>query len=207
METQNPVPPDAAYTHMTEMSSPAGEVTQLIRLLGSGQQDVQPRLIELIYDELRRIAASRMKSERPEHTLTPTALVHEAYIRLGSDVTRHFQDRAHFFAVVAQAMRRVLVDHARTRSTLKRDARAAPPLPDWMLSVGKSDEEILALDAALHRLTEINPRQSSVVELRYFAGLTEDQVAAVLGIARRTVNRDWQMAKAWLYNELSEVRE
>src|SRR5688572_21366158 len=129
METDNSVPPKAGQSHITEMRSSAGEVTQLLRVLGSGQHDLPPPLIELIYDELRRITASRMKSERPEHTLTPTSLVHEAYIRLGSDVTRHFQDRAHFFAVVAQAMRRVLVDYARTRSTLKRDARAAPPLP------------------------------------------------------------------------------
>jgi RNA polymerase sigma factor (TIGR02999 family) len=185
------------------MTPAAGEVTELVRLLGSGQQDAKPRLFELIYDELRAIAGARIKSERPGHTLTPTALVHEAYLRLANTSTLRFEDRAHFLAVVAQAMRRVLVDYARSRRAAKRDGVLVRDV-EWIISAPESDERLLAIDEALEELAKLNPRQSRVVELRYFAGLTEQQVASVLGVDRRTVCRDWRIARSWLVGRVQE---
>jgi RNA polymerase sigma factor (TIGR02999 family) len=144
-----------------------------------------------------------MKAERPGHTLTPTALVNEAYLRLNGSSDLRFTDRAHFLAVLAQAMRRVLVDHARARRAAKRDDAALREL-EWLTCARESDDRILALDTALTELNELNPRQSRVVELRYFAGLTEDEVASVLGVTRRTVTRDWNIARTWLYMKLQE---
>jgi RNA polymerase sigma factor (TIGR02999 family) len=188
---------------MEETNRTIGEVTQLVRLLGAGQEDVKGRLFELVYGELRCIAGARMKAERPGHTLTPTALVNEAYLRLNGTSDLRFTDRAHFLAVLAQAMRRVLVDHARARRAAKRDDAALREL-EWLTCARESDDRILALDTALTELNELNPRQSRVVELRYFAGLTEDEVASVLGVTRRTVTRDWNIARTWLYMKLQE---
>lgn len=188
---------------MTPMKPPGGDVTELLRLLSSGDPDVRTKLFDLIYDELRRIAAARMKSERSGHTLTPTALVHEAYLRLAGSTSLQYTDRAHFVALVAQAMRRVLVDHARAKKAAKRDAAAAE-LP-WMISIQEPDDRILAVDKALEDLAKLSPRQSQVIELRYFAGLTEDQIASVLGVTRRTVCRDWQIGRAWLYSRLQSA--
>jgi RNA polymerase sigma-70 factor, ECF subfamily len=180
-----------------------GEVTQLVRLLGSGQEQVKERLFELVYDELRRIAGARMKAERTGHTLTPTALVNEAYVRLNGGSDLKFEDRAHFLSVVARAMRRVLVDHARARRAAKRDDKALRDL-EWLICANESDDRILAMDQALTELDALNQRQSRVVEYRYFAGLAEEEVAAVLGVTRRTVTRDWAIARAWLYTRLQE---
>ncbi|MFN0169212.1 MAG: ECF-type sigma factor, partial [Bryobacteraceae bacterium] len=181
---------------------PPTEVTRLLRELRSGSPDVESRLFELIYRELRRMAGARMQSERPAHTLSPTALVHEVYLRMsGTDET--YENRAHFLAVAARAMRHILVDHARARRAEKRGALAdAVALEGLDVPAPQTDEELLLLDDALGRLAAMSPRQSQVVEMRYFAGLTEEEVATVLGVTRRTVNRDWSMARAWLYGQL-----
>jgi RNA polymerase sigma factor (TIGR02999 family) len=178
------------------------EVTLLLHRLQSGSPDVEGRLFELIYGELRRIAGARMQSERPDHTLSATALVHEAYLRLsGTDET--FANRTHFLAVAARAMRHILVDHARARRAAKRGGAAEEfSLEGEDVAAPQSDEELLMLDDALARLAAMSPRQSRVIELRYFAGLTEEEVASVLGVTRRTVNRDWSMARAWLHGQL-----
>ena len=185
------------------MDDSTGEITRLLRLLHSGDRGVEAQLIELIYGELRRIAAVRMRSERPGHTLTPTALVNEAWLRLGSEWQGYVEDRQHFLAVVSTAMRRVLVDHARARQAQKRDGvLAREPVEEFQIAAPESDEMLLALNDALDRLSAINPRWVRVVELRYFSGLSEDEVATVLGLTRRTVTRDWAMARAWLFGEL-----
>ena len=185
------------------MDDSTGEITRLLRLLHSGDRGVEGQLIELIYGELRRIAAVRMRSERPGHTLTPTALVNEAWLRLGSEWQGYVEDRRHFLAVVSTAMRRVLVDHARARQAQKRDGvLAREPIEEFQIAAPESDEMLLALNDALERMSAINPRWVRVVELRYFSGLSEDEVATVLGLTRRTVTRDWAMARAWLFGEL-----
>ena len=185
------------------MDDSTGEITRLLRLLHSGDRGVEAQLIELIYGELRRIAAVRMRSERPGHTLTPTALVNEAWLRLGSGWQGYVEDRQHFLAVVSTAMRRVLVDHARARQAQKRDGvLAREPIEEFQIAAPESDEMLLALNDALERMSAINPRWVRVVELRYFSGLSEDEVATVLGLTRRTVTRDWAMARAWLFGEL-----
>ena len=183
-------------------SSRPTEVTLLLHRLRAGSPDVEGRLFELIYGELRRIAAARMQSERPAHTLSPTALVHEVYLRMsGSEET--FENRTHFLAVAARAMRHILVDHARARRANKRGGEAENLSIEGMdVPSPQSDEELLLLDDALDRLAAMSPRQSRVIELRYFAGLTEEEVASVLGVTRRTVNRDWSMARAWLHGQL-----
>lgn len=186
------------------MDPGTGEVTQLLGRLQAGETDVRGRLMELVYDELRRMAAARMRAERDSHTLTPTALVHEAYLRLGDGPENGYRGRGHFLAIASQAMRRVLVDHARARRAMKRNAGNETDMPDDLsIPASNSDETIIALDEALGALKALSPRQSQVVELRYFGGLPEHEVAEVLGVTRRTVNRDWQMARAWLHARIS----
>jgi RNA polymerase sigma factor (TIGR02999 family) len=163
-----------------------------------------PKLVELLYAELRRIAAVRMRAEDPSHTLTPTALVHEAYVRLLNSAELQFQDRSHFLAVAAQAMRRILVDHARAKRAARRGGGQVAASQEYDIAIPETEDDILALDEALSRLAEMSPRQCRVVELRYFAGLTEEQVAEVLGVTRRTVNRDWQVARAWLHSQMTK---
>jgi RNA polymerase sigma factor (TIGR02999 family) len=182
-------------------------VTLLLRRLRSGAEDAEPRLIELIYEELRRRASALMLGERQSHTLTPTALVHEAYLRLISAYEHTFESRTHFFAVAATAMRRVLVDHARARNAGKRGPGGKVPLDELQIASPVKDEQMLALDEALTRLAKFSPRQSRVVELRYFAGLTETEVAGLLGVSRKTVNRDWELARSWLFGQIKDRRD
>ena len=187
------------------MSRNQGPVSELLLQLRAGDRGVMPQLVELIYHELRLIARARLQAEKPNHSLTPTALVHEAYLRLASARELQINDRAHFMAVAAQAMRRVLVDHARSRLAACRGGGAIPIRCDEMdLLAPEAEDQILALDEALDRLAKLNPRQAQVVELRYFAGLTEDEVASALGVNRRTVNRDWRVAKTWLYAQVAK---
>jgi RNA polymerase sigma-70 factor (ECF subfamily) len=148
------------------------------------------------------MAAARMRMERNTHTLTPTALVHEAYLRLGGGPDLGYENKGHFLAIAAKAMRRVLVDHARARHADKRDAQETRLHTDFHAAAPMSDDEIIALDEALKDLKDLSPRQSQVVEMRYFGGLGEQEVADILGVARRTVNRDWRMARAWLHARL-----
>ena len=184
------------------MNEPAGEVTQLLRSLCAGARDAEPRLMELVYEELRRRASALMSGERGGHTLTPTALVHEAYLRLTAAYDHTFESRAHFLAIAATAMRRILVDHARARAAAKRGPGERIPLDDLQIASPMRDAQILALDEALTRLAELSPRQCRVVELRFFGGLTESEVASLLGLTRRTVNRDWEMARSWLFGQV-----
>ena len=180
-------------------------MTLLLNELKRGNQDALGRLIPLVYGELRRLAGHYLQAERVEHTLQPTALVHEAYLRLVEQDHADWRNRAQFMAVAAQIMRRILVDYARAHGAAKRGGTAvrielasSDPAGD-----GSRAEEILAVDEALERLTALDPQQARVVELRYFAGLTVQETAEALGISSRTVKRDWAMAAAWLRTELS----
>jgi RNA polymerase sigma factor (TIGR02999 family) len=185
------------------MEAPSSEVTELLRQWTEGRQDALDRLLPEIYGELRRLAASYLRRERLDHTLQPTALVHEAFLRLVDQRAVRWQNRAHFFGIAAQAMRRILVDHARGRVAGKRGAGERPlPIDDAIVFAEMPSAEILALDDALTRLAAVDPRQSRVVELRFFGGLTMEETAEVMGISPATVGREWTVAKAWLYAEL-----
>jgi RNA polymerase sigma factor (TIGR02999 family) len=183
-----------------------GEVTLLLNELKLGNKDALGRLVPLVYRELRQVAARLLRGERTGHTLQPTALVHELYLRLVEQDRADWKDRAHFLAVAAKLMRHILVDYARARGTAKRDGMATRiEIAGFELSgEAPRTEEILAVDEALDRLAELDPQQTRVVELRYFAGLTIEETAEALGISARTVKREWAMASAWLRNELLE---
>jgi RNA polymerase sigma-70 factor (ECF subfamily) len=187
------------------MEHAPGDVTQLLLGLKAGDQDAENKLLEVVYAELHRMAGRLMRQERPDHTLQATALIHEAYLQLIDQRSKNWQNRAHFFGVSAQVMRRILVDHARTRRAEKRGGgRLTVSLDDALPLTIEQSDEVLALDEALLRLSQFDPRQSRVVELRFFGGLTEEEIAEVLNVASRTVKRDWVMAKAWLYGELNK---
>jgi RNA polymerase sigma factor (TIGR02999 family) len=174
------------------------EVTRLLEAASGGDRQAAAELLPLVYDELRKLAAHRLAQEGPGQTLQATALVHEAYLRLvGASGPPGYRDRGHFFAAAATAMRRILIDLARRKHADKRGGdRLREPLDD--LAAPEADEELLALDAALDRLAAEDPVKARVVELRYFAGLTGDQAAAVLGISPSTADRHWAYARAWL---------
>lgn len=179
------------------------EVTALIQELRAGEDNVVERVFPVVYDELRRIAHRYLVRERSGHTLSTTALVHEAYERLVDQSRVEWQDRAHFCAVAAQAMRRILIDYARRRQAQKRGGRQQPlSLDEARLGVDEQATLLLSLDQALTRLGALNDRLARVVELRFFGGLTEEEAAEVLGVSVRTVRRDWVKAKAWLFKAL-----
>jgi|SRR5579872_64382 len=184
----------------------AGEISELLAEVRKGDQRAIETLMPIVYQELRRLASYYMQRERPDHTLQATALVHEAYLRLAGPGTHDCQDRAHFFAAAAKVMRNLLIDHARARHRAKRGGSANVRLEDAVTLAIAENPELLAIDEALQNLAKIDPRQSRIVELRYFGGLSVEEVAAVLGISDRTVKREWQMAKAWLYAELRGYR-
>lgn len=183
-------------------SSP--DLTGLLVRWSNGDPEALSRLLPLVYDECRRIAARQLRRERDEHTLNPTALVHEWYLRLVDQRRATWKNRAQFFGIAAQLMRRILVDHARSRHAQKRDGRGLLLSLDAALDTSDESQvaEILAIDEALDRLGEHDPEQQRIVELRFFAGLTVEETAEVLGRSPRTVKREWQMAKAWLFREL-----
>jgi len=186
------------------MSQAPQNVTQLLIGWGQGDKEALDRLVPIVYDELRRQAARYLRHERAGHTLQTTALIHEAYLRLIDQKNVHWQNRAHFFGIAAQLMRRILVDHARTRKRAKRggsDMRV--PLEDAVAIARAPQLDVVALDEALNRLAEIDEQQGKIVELRFFSGLTVEETAEVLGISPATVKRDWSMAKAWLHSEIS----
>ena len=186
------------------MTTDPGEVTQLLIQLTAGNHDAEAKLIPLVYKELRRLASHYLRNERSDHTLQPTALVHEAYLRLIKIRQADWQGRSHFFATAATVMRRILVDHARAQKAHKRAAlRNAITLEESLVVSRDRSQELLALDAALDRLAKLNTRQSKIVELRFFGGLSEQETGTVLGISSRTVKRDWRVAKAWLYDEIN----
>lgn len=184
-----------------------GDVTLLLSQLRAGDREAESKLIPLVYDELRRLAAHYLRGERADHTLQPTALVHEAYLRLTKLRDLDWQSRSHFFATAATVMRRILVDHARAQQAGKREAlHNAVSLEDALVISPARPSELISLDAALDKLAQLDARRSKIVELRFFGGLSEEETGAILGVSTRTVKRDWRIAKAWLYNELIEDR-
>lgn len=181
------------------------EVTQLLLAWSDGDHEALERLMPLVYRELKKIAESYLRRERAGHSLQPTALAHEAYIKLIDQQHVRWQNRAHFYGIAAQAMRRILVDHARARLAEKRGCGEAVVSLDEAVDIfdGRAGQ-LVALDDALKTLAELDPQQSRVVELKYFGGMTLEETAEVLDVSRATVIREWQMAKAWLYGELNK---
>ncbi len=185
-----------------------GQITRLLDRAREGDRSVADELMSLVYNELRRLAQQYMASERPDHTLQATALVNEAYVRLVGSECGPWQNRAHFFAVAAVVIRRILVQHARAAASLKRGG-------DWrrteldVNTVGArtTNEQILAVDEALERLAKLDPQKARLVELRYFAGMTTEEMAESLDVSPRTIAREWDVARAWLSRELSESRD
>ncbi|HKN16598.1 MAG TPA: sigma-70 family RNA polymerase sigma factor [Candidatus Sulfotelmatobacter sp.] len=183
---------------------PPSQITQLLRRWRDGNREALDALLPLVYDELRRLAHRHLRNERAEHTLQSSALVHEAYLRLVGQDFPQWEGRTHFFAIAAQLMRQILVDYARRHRASKRGSGVC------MLTLGdvealpqRKDVDVVALNDALNALAEIDPRQSHVVELRFFAGLSLEETSEVMGIGTATVQRDWTAARAWLYREIS----
>lgn len=189
---------------MTSPSSPPHEITQLLAEWSEGNQAALDQLYPLVYNELRRLAHGYLRRERKGHTLQTTALINEAYLRLVDQKHVHWANRSHFFGISAQIMRRILIDHARRYDYAKRGGGAQRISLDEAAIVAKQrGQTLLLLDEALKSLAKIDPRRSQVVELRYFGGLNNEEIAGVLKISENTVTRDWIMARAWLYQELS----
>ena len=189
---------------MRDLSSQPHEITQLLAEWSEGNQAALDKLYPLVYNELRRLAHGYLRRERKGHTLQTTALINEAYLRLVDQKRVHWANRSHFFAISAQIMRRILIDHARRYDYAKRGGGAQRISLDEAAVVAKERaRELLMLDEALNGLAKIDPRRGRVVELRYFGGLNNEEIAAVLKISENTVTRDWNMARAWLYQELS----
>ena len=173
-----------------------------------GEEGAYEQLIPLVYEELHRLAKRYMRRERSGHTLQTSALVNEAYLRLIGTRDVHWQNRAHFFAVSARLMRRILVDFARTKHNLKHGGAALQVTMDEALAISSEPSaDLLALDEALSRLTALHPRQAEIVEMRYFGGLQEEEIAQVLKVSLRTVQQDWRLARLWLYRELRTGKE
>lgn len=187
---------------MPEPEQSSDDVTRLLLDLQHGRAEASERLIPLVYAELHDLASHYMRNERPDHTLQPTALVHEAFLKLVDQRQATWQNRSHFFGIAAQAMRRILVDHARRRRATKRDGGAAVTLDEYAAVVPERSLDLIALDDALVKLAAIEGRYAKVVELRFFGGLEIEQVAEALGISPATVKRDWTFAKAFLQREL-----
>ena len=181
------------------------EITLLLEAWGSGDQSALEKLVPMVQSELHRLAHHYMSHERPGHTLQTSALVNDAYIRLIDWKNVHWQNRAHFFAVSAQLMRRILVDFARERKNLKRGGGAQLSLTEAETFTMDRDTDLVALDEALNTLVEIDPRKAQVVELRFFGGLSNTEIAEVLTVSEQTVLRDWRLAKVWLLKELDKT--
>jgi RNA polymerase sigma-70 factor (ECF subfamily) len=182
----------------------SGRITGLLNDLRQGNAGAQAEIIPLIYPELRKIAARYMRRERAEHTLQATALVHEAYLRMMGQQNQDWQNRAHFFGVAADLMRKILVDHARRHLAARRGGGAyRVELNEALVGTESAADAVLEIDSAIQNLSKLDPRQAEVVVMRVFAGLTEQEIAVVLNVSDRTVKRDWKMAKAWLRSVLS----
>ena len=189
----------------TTMSAERGEVTRLLGEYQHGDAQAMEKLLPLVYDELRRLAASYFRRERKDHTLQPTALVHEVYMKLVDQRSVEWQSRGHFLSMAATLMRRVLVDHARSHEADKRGGGGQKVLLDENIAAAEERElDAIALDAALTRLERLDPEQARIVELRFFGGLSVDEVASIMKISPATVKRYWASAKAWLYRELAK---
>lgn len=196
----------ATFVMRQKLPLAPNEISQLLDEWSHGNQAALDRLYPLVYDELRRMAHRYMSRERKGHTLQTTALINEAYLRLVEQKHVQWANRAHFFGISAQIMRRILIDHARRYEYSKRGGGTQKVSLEEVAVVAKErSRELLAVDEALTRLGEIDPRRSQVVELRFFGGLTNDEIAALLKISANTVTRDWNLARAWLYQELSRA--
>ena len=181
----------------------ASDITQLLKDYQGGKKDALDDLFPLVYDELRKLAASRMRSERGDHTLQPTALVHEAYLRLVEQHSADWQNRAHFFGLAAEMMRRILVNHAVKNNAEKRFGNQTRLALDEIVDfTGGADINLVSLDEALNKLAEFDPKQAKIVELKFFGGLTNEEIAEVTGVSDSTVKREWRIAKAWLHEQL-----
>lgn len=189
---------------MTKLPAPPHEVTQLLLDWNEGNEAALGKLMPIVYRELRRLAHQHLNKERDGHSLQTTDLVHEAYLRLIDQKRARWQNRSHFFGVAAQLMRRILVDHARRHRRAKRGGGApVVPLEEAAVVSSQSDVDLIALDEALSRLAEIDPRKARIVELRFFGGLEVSETAVLLSVSEITVMRDWRLAKTWLHRELS----
>lgn len=189
------------------MDKTSNEITEQLIAWGNGDATALDKLIPVVYQELRRMADQYLRREDLSHSLQPTALVHEAYLRLIDQTKVQWQSRAHFFGVAAQMMRRILIDHAKTKHRLKRGGGAIKVSFDENVNVSEERAtELIALDDALEELAQMDERKSRIVELRYFGGLSVDETAEVLGVSNKTVMRDWNFAKAWLYQQLTETQ-
>lgn len=184
------------------MTQASPDVTGLLVACSGGDQGARSLLIEAVYGELRRLARGYLQRERRDHSVPPTALVHEVYLKLVDQRRVRWQNRAQFFAIAAHTMRRILVDHARAHRALKRGADVRVPLEAVDRGSNPFDIDILALDSALQKLAARYPRQAQLVELRFFGGLSVEETAALLGVAPITVKRDWALARTWLYREV-----
>ena len=179
------------------------DVTALLVEVANGNQAAQEQLVPLVYDQLKRLARRYMRRERADHTLQTTALVHEAYLRLAGRSGLPWRDRSHFFQIAAHVMRQVLVDRARKRHAGKRGGSVLQVSLDKALDIAEAQSaDLLALEDALARLQQVDGRQCQVIEMRFFAGMSEEEIAQALGVSERTVNREWRMARAWLYQEV-----
>ena len=186
-----------------EASNNRGDVTRLLGRLREGDGQAFDQLYPLVYSELRRVARRQLGRERPDHTLTTAALVNEAYIKMADQGSNPAEDRTHFFRIAARAMRQILVDHARRKRAEKRGGDwHKTSLEDKQFGVNARPEEMLALDDALEKLEQVDPRLRQLVEYRFFGGLTETEIAELQGVTTRTVQRDWAKARAWLYREI-----
>jgi RNA polymerase sigma factor (TIGR02999 family) len=182
-----------------------GDVTSLLNQLAAGDQEAAAKLVPLVYDELHRLAVRRLRHERPDHTLQATALVHEAYVKLAAQRDAKWQNRAQFFGVASQLMRRILVDYARGQQRIRRGGKQQKvSLDDVLLISPERTEEVLTVHESLSRLEELDARQGRIVELRYFGGLTLEEIAEVVGSSTKTVMRELKVAKAWLYGDLKD---
>lgn len=185
---------------------PSGEITRVLERVRLGETSAVEVLVDLVYAELKKIAARQLRRERPEHTLQATDLVHETYLRLLGKQEVAWGNRAHFFAAAASAMRHILVDHARAAQAQRRGGRQSKlPLEEFQLSpIDESQlDEVLAVDAALEKLDRVSNRQKTIVEMRFYAGFTEDEIGEILQLSSRTVKREWAVARAWLHGECS----
>ena len=191
---------------MRAKTTHAGTVSQLLQAWGRGDLQAREDLVPLVYQQLRERAAAYLRHERRDHTLQPTGLVNEAYLRLQGQQRVTWLNRAQFFGVAAQIMRRILVDHARERQAAKRAGGVKVTLDDDVGTVQPVDSELLGLNDALRELARLDERQAHIVELKYFCGLSEGEVAEVLSLSRATITREWQSARAWLYRRVSEDR-
>jgi RNA polymerase sigma-70 factor, ECF subfamily len=186
------------------MDPQPGDVTRLLSALKGGNRAAESQLVELVYTPLRRLAQRLLASESRDNSMQATALVHEVYLRLVQPASVDLNDRAHFMAVAARVMRRILVDHARVHRAVKRGGdRVRVDLEESAVIDPGRSEEVLAIDECLSRLGDIDPRQRDIVEMRFFGGLSEREIAEVLGTSERTVRREWSMARAWLHAELT----